>query len=189
MSEMMKNGAGSDAGSAEFKKIAVLRGVRYTPDHYLKRMEKSLARRGIEVRCVNTIYSLCWIFQFRIRFPMKHGKDGYGGYYAGYDESVMTPGKLAFLPEAEETEVRSEQILADRLTEQEALELSWKYNKRGIFRKFRSLSAPPELADHVTERMYKPMYVFEYHNTELDEKKYRVMDSLTGDLEEITITR
>lgn len=36
--------------------------------------------------------------------------------------------------------------------------------------------------------MYKPLYLFEFYNTELDEKKYKVLDSLTGDLEDIQIT-
>ena len=39
----------------------------------------------------------------------------------------------------------------------------------------------------MAERMYKPLYLFGFHNTELDEKKYKVLDSLTGDLEDIDI--
>ena len=41
----------------------------------------------------------------------------------------------------------------------------------------------------MTERMYKPLYLFEFYNTELDEKKYKVLDSLTGDLEDIQMTQ
>ena len=78
--------------------------------------------------------------------------------------------------------------MQDKLSEEEALQKSWEYNKTGIFRKFRNLNAPPVLEEYVTERMYKPLYLFEFYNTELDEKKYKVLDSLTGDLEDIQIT-
>ena len=167
--------------------IHVLKGLRFMPEMFLKRMNKSKRLRNIEVTHVNTIYSLCWIFQFRILLRATRKTTRYGGYYAGFDESVMSPGKLARLPSAEEQEVDDATVLADKLTEEEALERTWVYNKRGILRKFRNLYAPPELADYVVERYYKPLYLFSFYNTELDETKYRVLDSLTGDLEEIDI--
>ena len=100
----------------------------------------------------------------------------------------MTPGKLAMLPSCEPQDVAEACILQDKLTEEEALQKSWEYNKTGIFRKFRNLNAPPVLEEYVTERMYKPLYLFEFSNTELDDKKSKVLDSLTGDLEDIQIT-
>ena len=99
----------------------------------------------------------------------------------------MTPGKLAMLPSCEPAEVADACVLQDKLTEEEALQRSWEYNKTGIFRKFRNLNAPPVLEEYMAERMYKPLYLFGFHNTELDEKKYKVLDSLTGDLEDIDI--
>lgn len=170
--------------------IEVLRGLRFTPEMFLKRMEhsKKLKKQGITVRQVNTIYSLCWIFQLRIRIPLTKKKDAYAGYYAGFDESVMSPGKLARLPSAEKHEVAEEQILGAKLTEQEALDRIWEYNKVGVMRKYRVLSAPPEVEDYKVDRYYKPLFVFEFYNSVLKEKKYRVLDSLTGDLEEIEIT-
>ena len=74
------------------------------------------------------------------------------------------------------------------MTEQQALKSAWEYNVTGITRKFRNLNAPPVLEDYVTERMYKPLYLFEFYNKDLDEKKYKVLDSLTGDLEDIKVT-
>lgn len=47
--------------------IKVLKGLRYTPDMFLKRMAKSKKLKDtITVRYVTTLYSLCWIFQLRI---------------------------------------------------------------------------------------------------------------------------
>ena len=170
------------------KKIDVLRGLRYSPEMFLKRMKKSRKLDGITVRYVNTLYSLCWVFQFRVALKATRKTTRYAGYYAGFDEIAMSPGKLAMLPSAEEIEVDEACILADKLTEAEALQSAWDYNVTGINRKFRNLNAPAVLEDHITKRMYKPLYLFEFHNLELDEKKYKVLDSLTGDLEDIYIT-
>lgn len=168
--------------------INIIRGIRYTPEMFLKRMAKSRRLENIEVNHVNTLYSLCWIFQLRIAIRVTRRTTRYAGYYAGFDEIAMTPGKLAMLPSCELSDVPDECILQDKLTEQQALERAWEYNKTGIQRKFRIISAPPVLEEHMTERMYKPLYLFEFHNTELNEKKYKVLDSLTGDLEDISIT-
>ena len=162
--------------------INVLKGLRYTPEMFLKRMAKSRKLKNtITVRHVNTLYSLCWIFQFRIALQATRKTTRYAGYYAGFDEIAMTPGKLAMLPSCEPAEVADACVLQDKLTEEEALQRSWEY------RKFRNLNAPPVLEEYMAERMYKPLYLFEFHNTELDEKKYKVLDSLTGDLEDIDI--
>lgn len=167
--------------------IEVLKGVRYKPEMFVKRMSKSKNLKNITCRHISTLYSLCWVFQLRIGLQASKKTKRYAGYYAGFDESVMSPGKLAMLPAAEKQEIEDHCILEDKLTEEEALKQVWKYNKNGIFRKFRNLYAPPELEEYVVDRYYKPMYVFEFHNLELDEKKYRVLDSLTGDLEEIVL--
>lgn len=167
--------------------IEVLKGLRFTPEMFLKRMSKSKHLKNITVTHINTIYSLCWVFQFRIALQVSKKSSRYAGYYAGYDESVLAPGKLAHLPSGETLEVDDSCVLADKLTEQEAVQKAWEYNKTGITRKFKSLYAPPVLEDYVTERFYKPLYVFEFHNLDLDEKKYKVLDSLTGDLDDIHI--
>lgn len=168
--------------------IKILKGLRYTPEMFLKRMAKSRKLKNtITVRHAGTLYSLCWIFQFRIALQATRKTTRYAGYYAGFDEIAMTPGKLAMLPSCESASVSEPCILQDKLTEEEALQRAWEYNKTGIFRKFRNLNAPPALEDHITERMYKPLYLFEFYNTQLDEKKYKVLDSLTGDLEDIDI--
>lgn len=167
--------------------IEVLKGVRYKPEQFLKRMEKSKHLAGITCRQVSTLYSLCWVFQLRIGLQASKRTKRYAGYYAGFDESVMAPGKLAMLPAVQSQEVDPCFILEDKLTEDEALRQTWEYNKTGIFRKFRNLYAPPELEEYVVNRYYKPLYVFEFHNLELDQRKYRVLDSLTGDLEEISV--
>ena len=169
------------------KEIQVLKGLRYTPEMFLKRMEKSKKLPNITVKHVNTLYSLCWIFQFRVALQATKKTVRYAGYYAGFDEVAMSPGKLALLPSSEPQEVDENCILADKLTEEQALKSAWDCNKTAIIRKYRALSAPPVLADYVTERMYKPLYLFEFHNTELNEKKYKALDSLTGDLEDISI--
>ena len=162
--------------------IDVLTGIRYTPDMMIRYLDKRKKLEHLTYRHVNTVYSLCWVFQFRIALQATKNTVRYGGYYAGFDESVMSPGKLAFLPSAKPQEVEEISILPDRLTEEEALRRAWEYNRPAISRKFKALFAPPRLEDHVAERFYKPMYIIEFYNAELDEKKYRLLDSLTGDL-------
>ncbi|MGE4277795.1 MAG: hypothetical protein AB7E30_11565 [Lawsonibacter sp.] len=136
---------------------------------------------------MNTVYSLCWVFQFRVALPVSKKTTRYAGYYAGFEESTMVPGKLNLLPAAQPKEVENSQILADKLTEDQALGQAWDYNKMGVMRKFKSLNAPPILADYVVERLYKPMYVIRFYNRNNQETKYKVLDSLSGDLEEILV--
>ena len=115
--------------------IKVLKGLRYTPDMFLKRMAKSKKLKDtITVRYVTTLYSLCWIFQLRIALQATRKTTRYAGYYAGFDEIAMTPGKLAMLPSCEPQDVAEACILQDKLTEEKALQKSWEYNKTGIFR-------------------------------------------------------
>lgn len=105
--------------------IKVLKGLRYTPDMFLKRMEKSKKLKDtITVRYVTTLYSLCWIFQLRIALQATRKTTRYAGYYAGFDEIAMTPGKLAMLPSCEPQDVAEACILQDKLTEEEALQKS-----------------------------------------------------------------
>ena len=84
--------------------------------------------------------------------------------------------------------METDYVLRDKLTEEDALQRAWDYNREFILKKFRNLYAVPELEDHVTERFYKPVYLIEFYNPELDEKKYKVLDSLTGDLDDIFLT-
>lgn len=94
--------------------IKVLKGLRYTPDMFLKRMAKSKKLKDtIIVRYMTTLYSLCWIFQFRIALQATRKTTRYAGYYAGFDEIAMTPGKLAMLPSCEPQDVAEACILQD----------------------------------------------------------------------------
>lgn len=169
------------------KTINVITGVRFKPEHFLERMAKSKKLFHLEISHANTIYSLCWVFQFRVALPVTKKTTRYAGYYGGFEESSMVPGKLRFLPAFQELEVEDSQILADKLTEEEALCLTWEYNKTDIIRKYRSLNAPPQRESHRTERLYKPLYVMRFYNKNVQETKYKVLDSLTGDLEDILI--
>lgn len=168
--------------------INILKGLRYSPEMFLNRMARSKKLQGITCRHINTVYSLCWVFQFRIAIPVSRKTTRYAGYYAGFDESVLSPGKLSHLPAGELNSVEDVCVLADKLTEGEALQKAWEYNRTAILRKYKSLYAAPVLEDHVTERFYKPLYIFEFYNSAVDEKKYKVLDSLTGDLDDIRIT-
>ena len=75
----------------------------------------------------------------------------------------------------------------EKLTEEEALCKTWEYNKMDIIRKFRSLNAPPQRESYQTERLYKPLYVMRFYNKDVQETKYKVLDSLSGDLEDILV--
>ena len=167
--------------------IDVITGVRFQPEHFLQRMAKSKKLSYIEFSHVNTVYSPCWVFQFRVALKASKKVTRYAGYYAGFEESTMAPGKLSILPSSHEEEVEAVQILADKLTEEEAAKRTWEYNKTGILRKFKNLNAPPVLEDYKVEKMYKPLYVIKFYNKELDDVRYKVLDSLSGDLEDITI--
>ncbi|MCI9671333.1 MAG: hypothetical protein HFF49_07220 [Lawsonibacter sp.] len=169
------------------KTIHVITGVRFKPEHFLERMAKSKKLSHLEISHVNTIYSLCWVFQFRVALPVTKRTTRYAGYYGGFEESSMVPGKLRFLPAFQELEVEDSQILAEKLTEEEALCKTWEYNKMDIIRKFRSLNAPPQRESYQTERLYKPLYVMRFYNKDVQETKYKVLDSLTGDLEDILL--
>lgn len=169
------------------KSIKVITGVRFKPEHFLNHMAKAKKLSYIEFSHVNTAYSLCWVFQFRVAFPVSKKTTRYLVYYGGFEESVMAPGMLRTLPASQEMEVEDSQVLADKLTEEQAKDLCWKYNKMGIIRKYKSLHAPPELESYVVERVYKPMYVMRFFNKELKETKYKVLDSLSGDLEDIIV--
>ena len=169
------------------KSIKVITGVRFKPEHFLNHMAKAKKLSYIEFSHVNTAYSLCWVFQFRVAFPVSKKTTRYLVYYGGFEESVMAPGMLRTLPASQEMEVEDSQVLADKLTEEQAKDLCWKYNKMGIIRKYKSLHAPPELERYVVERVYKPMYVMRFFNKDLKEIKYKVLDSLSGDLEDIIV--
>ena len=169
------------------KSIKVITGVRFKPEHFLNHMAKAKKLSYIEFSHVNTAYSLCWVFQFRVAFPVSKKTTRYLVYYGGFEESVMAPGMLRTLPASQEMEVEDSQVLADKLTEEQAKDLCWKYNKMGIIRKYKSLHAPPELESYVVERVYKPMYVMRFFNKDLKETKYKVLDSLSGDLEDIIV--
>ena len=169
------------------QEISVITGVRFKPETFLDHMAHSKKLAHIQCSHINTVYSLCWVFQLRVMLPVTKKAERYAGYYAGLEESTMCPGKLRILPSSHTETVQEAQILADKLTEEQALAITWDYNKRGIIRKYKLLNAPPVLEDHVTERLYKPMYVIRFYNTQLNEAKYKVLDSLSGDLEDIAL--
>lgn len=168
--------------------IQVLTGIRFRPEHFLNRMSKSKKLSHIDFSQVGTLYSPCWVFQLRVALPVNRRITRYAGYYAGFEESTMTPGKLSVLPGSHLEEVDPSQILPHKLTEQQALDMVWEYNRVGIIRKFKSLNNPPVLEDCKTECLYKPMYVMRFYNRDLQEEKYKVLDSLSGDLEDIEIS-
>lgn len=167
--------------------ISVLTGVRFQPEHFLAHMKKSKKLSYIDFSYVDTLYSPCWVFQLRVALPVTKKVKRYAGYYAGFEESTMTPGKLTRLPGSHTVEVDESRILPTKLTEEQALAQAWDYNKLWVIRKFKSLNAPPELEDHKAECVYKPMYLMRFYNRELGETKYKVMDSLSGDLEDIEL--
>lgn len=169
------------------KSISVLTGVRFQPEHFLQHMKKSKKFSYIDFSYVDTLYSPCWVFQLRVAIPVTKSVKRYAGYYAGFEESTMTPGKLSRLPGSHPVEVAEQAILPSRLTEDQVLKQAWDYNKLWVVRKFKCLYAPPELEDHKTELVYKPMYLMRFYNRDLDEEKYKVMDSLSGDLEDLVL--
>ncbi|MBQ0079367.1 MAG: hypothetical protein KBS66_05720, partial [Eubacterium sp.] len=142
---------------------------------------------GVECKHTGTIYSLCWVFQIRIGMKVSGKVTRYAGYYAGFDEISMAPGKIAMLPSSEEKEVGKTSVLADKVTEKQALKSAWEANETAIIRKFRQLNATPKIEGYVAERLYKPLYVFEFTSPDGKQKKYKALDSLTGDLVDMNL--
>ena len=73
------------------KSISVLTGVRFQPEHFLQHMKKSKKFSYIDFSYVDTLYSPCWVFQLRVAIPVTKSVKRYAGYYAGFEESTMTP--------------------------------------------------------------------------------------------------
>ena len=97
------------------KSISVLTGVRFQPEHFLQHMKKSKKFSYIDFSYVDTLYSPCWVFQLRVAIPVTKSVKRYAGYYAGFEESTMTPGKLSRLPGSHPVEVAEQAILPSRL--------------------------------------------------------------------------
>lgn len=167
------------------EQIAVITGIRYKPEQVIKRLEKKKTCSYISVRQASVLYSPCWVFEFRVKLQASRHTSRYAGYYAGLDEMNMAPGKIQILPRTEPLEVPDCQILKNKATEEEAVGLAWEYNKKWITIKYKSLYAPPVLEEYKLHFCYKILYVMEFYNRKLEEKKYMVLDSLTGDLERI----
>lgn len=169
------------------KLIKVMTGTRYRPEHLVERMSKKKKFHHLLCRHASTIYSPCWIFEFRVRLEASKHTSRYAGYYAGVDEINMAPGKIQLLPGTEDMEVPEHTILKQKIDETQAVNMAWEYNKNWITIKYKNLYAPPHLEEYRTHLYYKILYVMEFYNCELDEKKYMVLDSLTGDLEHIEV--
>lgn len=170
------------------RKIEVMKGVRFQPEHLIGRLGKKKKYKHLVCRHVSTIYSPCWIFEFRVLLRASKHTSRYAGYYAGVDEINMAPGKIQLMPSAQTETVPDHAVLANKSTEEYAVRLAWEYNRSWITIKYKNLYAPPVLEQYKTHLYYKPMYVMEFYNQAVHEKKYMVLDSLTGDLEHITTT-
>lgn len=171
---------------AATEKIQVMAGVRFKPEHLIERLGRKKRFHNLLCRHVSTLYSPCWIFEFRVLLQASKQAGRYAGYYAGVDEINMAPGKIQILPGAEEREVSACTILKTKSDEKQAVNLAWDYNKNWITIKYKNLYAPPALEEYKTHLYYKILYLMEFYNKERDEKKYMVLDSLTGDLEQVT---
>ena len=169
------------------KKINVMTGIRFKPEHLIERLGRKKRYANLCCRHVSTVYSPCWIFEFRVLLQASKHTSRYAGYYAGVDEVNMIPGKIQLLPGAEEMEVPEYTVQKNKGDEKQAVGMAWNYNKNWITIKYKNLYAPPVLEEYRTHLYYKILYVMEFYNKERGEKKYMVLDSLTGDLEKIAI--
>lgn len=169
------------------EQIKVMTGTRYQPEHLIERLNKKKKYGHILCRHASTIYSPCWIFEFRVRLEASRHASRYAGYYAGVDEINMAPGKIQILPGAEVVEVPGYAILKQKLDEAQAVKMAWEYNKNWITIKYKNLYAPPHLEEYRTHLYYKILYVIEFYNREIGERKHMVLDSLTGDLDHIAV--
>lgn len=165
--------------------ISVITGVRFKPEQLIERLNKKKKYSYLSLRQAAVLYSPCWVFEFRVELKASKHASRYAGYYAGVDEVSMAPGKILLLPKAEAREVSDCQILKNKATEEEAVRLAWEYNKKWITIKYKSLYAPPVLEQYKLHFYHKILYVIEFYNRELADKKYMVLDSLTGDLDRL----
>lgn len=171
------------------RQIEVITGVRFRPEQVINSLSKKKKYKHIKCTYVNSIYSPCWVLEFRVLLQASPNTTRYAGYYAGIDELNLTPGKIQMLPSAENMNVDDFTILENKVDEKTAVDMAWEYNKNWIIIKFKNLYAPPVLEQYKLHLYYKVLYVIEFCNLELGEKKHLALDSLTGDLEPIAIEK
>ena len=122
------------------KNIEIITGVRFKPEYFINKISKSKKLQGINCSHINTIYSPCWVFELRVILHATKKTTRYAGYYGGLEETSMSPGKLRIIPSTEERDIEDFNILADKVTEEEAVKLVWNYNKNWISMKFKNLN-------------------------------------------------
>ena len=167
--------------------INVLKGVKYVPETLVNKISSSNKHRLIDCRYIDVLYSPCWIFAFGAVIRFSQAKQKFVGYLGGVDELTLSPGTVTALPETEEIKVMEKNVLSDKITEARAEELAWEYSKRWVIRKNRILHKVPEKTQTHSYKVYKPLYLFEFYKKEEERTFYKIMDSLTGDLENIEL--
>lgn len=167
--------------------INVIRGIKYKPDMLIRKVSSTEKYKSISCRYVDVLYSPCWIFAFGALFRLHGDKRKYVGYLSGVDELSLSPGTVANMPQTEKVEADDKNILCDKLLKEEAEDRAWEYSKKWIIRKNRVLFCTPERTETHCFKVYKVLYLFEFHNRDTDCTFYKAMDSLTGDLENIEL--
>lgn len=168
--------------------IKVIKGIRYTPEKLTAAIGKNKRLAHIECTPVNILYSPCWIFAFHVAFELTKKHTRHVGFWGGVDEIKATPGLIRELPEWEETQAAEINVLPDKMSEEEAADLAWNYNKRWVARKHRMLIFGPPIRTRTdTYKLYKPVYMLKFYNRDLDQTLFKALDSLTGELENIVV--
>jgi len=166
--------------------IDVLLGLKYKPEYLAEKISSKRNIEHIECRYINVLYSLCWLFPFKVYFELA-GNRKYASYLGGVDELTLSPGTVTMFPETTELEVEEVNVLPVKLTEDNAREIAWEYSKKWIIRKNRIHHKIPILEDSKSYKIFKPLYLYKFKNKIKNQFFYKTMDSLTGDLEDVLV--
>ena len=156
-------------------------------EQFIKRLNNNQRLKHIECNYISTLYSPCWIFKFEIGFKLPGVKTAHTGCLSGVDELNLTPGLIDPMPQIKVLKVDKYQIIPYKLTTESAEEIAWNYSKKWVIRKNKILFAVPMRQQTKTLIVHKALYILKFHNRKLDQTLYKVLDSLTGDIDNLLI--
>lgn len=165
--------------------IQVIQGTAVSAEKFIEYLKK----KNITCKYVTTLYSPCWIISFKIALPRILFGPRIVWYLAGVDELHLTPGKVARVPLTETVEVEPISILEQKIKEEEACQMAWDESKRWIIKRFRAINQRPSLLKKNILICYKPLYLLRIDTPQSNGGIYKVLDSLTGDLENIVLKK
>ncbi len=166
-------------------KISLIQGTPYSSEKIIEKIRHNKKLNHIRCREVGTVYGVCWIFSFHIKLKFLNRFERFVGWYGGLDELTSSPGVVNEIPKTKLIQVQDINILPDKLSAEMAENITWTYNLRWIKKRYRVLFSSINKIKTDINKYYKPIYIIEFYNEKLNQKLYKYLDSLNGDLSSI----